>query len=418
MIQINESDIDRITEVFSLILKGKQPSPITLPVDHPINEVRQLVDYINRFIIEYNETTNFVYNLGRGEINIDPPKGILIICQSLKGLQASLRNLTWITKQVATGDFNHQVNFMGEFSAAFNSMTAQLRASFEQRSKSLQDLQDQITALDKARKETLSLMKDLDKAKKEAEEASHVKSDFLSTVSHELRTPLTSVLGFAMIIKNKFEEVVLPAVGLATGRMEKTMRQIRGNLEIIISEGERLTELINTVLDITKLESGRIDWNIQPISIGNVIERAASATSSLFERKDLRLIKEIEEHLPEVAADRDWLTQVVINLISNAWKFTDQGEITVRAKIAKDSAGERKMMEVSVADQGIGIPADQHERIFEKFSQVGDALTDKPKGTGLGLAICKNVIENHGGRIWVESIQGKGSSFIFTLPIT
>ena len=136
-----------------------------------------------------------------------------------------------------------------------------------------------------------------------------------------------------------------------------------------------------------------------------------AATASLFEAKKLKLVRDIEPDLPAVTGDQDRLIQVVINLISNAVKFTDSGSITCSAR--RDD-GE---LVVSVTDSGIGIaPADQ-PKVFEKFKQVGDTLTDKPKGTGLGLPICKEIVEYHGGQIWVESTPGQGSTFSFTLPI-
>ena len=143
----------------------------------------------------------------------------------------------------------------------------------------------------------------------------------------------------------------------------------------------------------------------------DVIERAIAATASLFEAKKLKLVREIEPDLPDVTGDQDRLIQVVINLISNAVKFTDSGSIICSAHKRDDD------LVVSVTDSGIGIaPADQ-PKVFEKFKQVGDTLTDKPKGTGLGLPICKEIVEYHGGHIWVESEPGKGSTFSFTLPI-
>jgi len=126
MLNVKEEDIDKITEAFYLILKGKKPTPIELPEDYPDNEIKQAVSYINKFINEYNSVTDLVYNISSGDLNFEPPKGKMLILQSLKNLQASLKHLTWTTQQIAKGDFNHEVDFMGEFSAAFNSMTHQL----------------------------------------------------------------------------------------------------------------------------------------------------------------------------------------------------------------------------------------------------------------------------------------------------
>ena len=242
-------------------------------------------------------------------------------------------------------------------------------------------------------------------------EIDRMKTDFISTVSHELRTPLTSVLGFTRIIKKKFDEVITPHIRTDDKKIKKTMHQIGDNLNIIVSEGERLTALINDVLDIAKMEAGKIDWKMEPVSAAEIIERAATATSALFENKGLTLIQNMEDGLPEIAGDRDRLIQVVINLISNAVKFTDKGTITCRALRRDDN------VVVSVIDMGMGIAEEDLPKVFEKFKQVGDTLTDKPKGTGLGLPICKEIVEHHGGNIWAESEPGKGSTFSFTLPI-
>jgi GAF domain-containing protein/DNA-binding response OmpR family regulator len=250
-------------------------------------------------------------------------------------------------------------------------------------------------------------------ATKAAEKANEAKSAFLSTVSHELRTPLTSVLGFAKIIRKRLDEKIFPAVTNADPKTEKTIGQISENLQVVISEGERLTHLINDVLDLAKIEAGKMEWNQENVSMPEVAERAIAATTSLFDQKALKLIKKIDPGLPEITGDRDKLIQVIINLISNAVKFTDKGSITVR--VFQDN----QEILVSVADTGIGIAAEDFGAVFEQFKQVGgDTLTDKPKGTGLGLPICKEIVEHHGGRIWLESEPGKGSTFSFALPIT
>jgi len=242
-------------------------------------------------------------------------------------------------------------------------------------------------------------------------EVDQMKTDFISTVSHELRTPLTSVLGFTKIIKKKLEDVIFPQIQTENKKINRTVRQVKDNVNIIVSEGERLTALINDVLDIAKMEAGKVDWNMQSLSVQEIVERAIAATSSLFNNKNIQFIKNIETDLPEISGDKDRLIQVVINLISNAVKFTQKGSITCRA------TQRHSEIVISVIDTGMGIaPADQPQ-VFEKFKQVGDTLTDKPKGTGLGLPICKQIVEHHEGRIWVESELKKGSTFSFTLPI-
>ena len=179
------------------------------------------------------------------------------------------------------------------------------------------------------------------------------------------------------------------------------------NLKVVVSEGERLTKLIDDVLDLAKIEAGKLEWHMEPVAVADIIERATAATSSLFEQKGLKAGEvEIAPGLPTVTGDRDRLIQVVINLISNAVKFTDAGSVTCRAV----RRGEQLV--VSVSDTGMGIsPADQ-PKVFERFKQVGDTLTDKPKGTGLGLPICREIVEHHGGRIWVESETREGQHLL------
>ncbi len=252
---------------------------------------------------------------------------------------------------------------------------------------------------------------ELQQAKRVAEEASQAKGAFLATVSHELRTPLTSVLGFAKLIKRRMGETVRPGLATADHKVQRALAQVTDNVDIIVTEGERLTTLINDVLDLAKIESGRVEWHMRTVAVGEIIERAAAATASLSGAKGLAVRTEIAETLPTVIGDPDRLIQVMINLLSNAIKFTEQGAITCRAHRVGGA------IEVSVTDTGSGVAPEDQGKVFEQFVQVGDTLTGKPKGTGLGLPICKQIIEHHGGRIWVESAVGKGSTFAFTLPI-
>ncbi|MEJ2585213.1 MAG: response regulator [Robiginitalea sp.] len=255
------------------------------------------------------------------------------------------------------------------------------------------------------------LYEEAKEAKARAEDANEAKSAFLSTVSHELRTPLTSVLGFAKIIRKRLMDKIFPAVQSEDPKLTRTMKQVRENLDVVVSEGERLTTLINDVLDLAKIESGRMEWNMKPVLIQDIIGRAVSATSSLFEEKKLKLKKNIPEKLPLINGDADKLIQVVINLLSNAVKFTDEGTVAVEAY------QDNNQLIVEVQDSGIGVAEEDRHKIFERFRQAGDTLTDKPKGTGLGLPICREIIEHHGGIIWMKSELGKGSTFFFSVPV-
>jgi K+-sensing histidine kinase KdpD len=258
------------------------------------------------------------------------------------------------------------------------------------------------------------LFNEMEQAKEQAEAANAAKSTFLAGVSHELRTPLTSVLGFAKVIRRQLDERIVPRVDASDERTQRAINQVRDNIEIITAEGERLTTLVNNVLDLAKIEAGAMEWRAEPTQMAEVIDRALAATAGLVDAKGLAMERAVADDLPEVAADRDGLIQVVINLISNAVKFTERGTIKCRATLTGDGTGG---IQVSVQDSGVGVsPADQ-ARVFDKFSQVGDTLTDKPHGTGLGLTICREIVEWHGGRIWVESQLGEGSTFSFVIPL-
>ncbi|MHC4269809.1 MAG: AAA family ATPase [Planctomycetota bacterium] len=252
---------------------------------------------------------------------------------------------------------------------------------------------------------------DLKEANKKLKKLDKTKTDFLSTVSHELRTPLAISIGYAKIIKKKIENVIYPQLKTDNVKVLKTMNQVSSNLEAIVSEGNRLNYLVDNLLDIAKIEAGKVEWKMEPVPVFEIIEQVTHITSNLFEYNDLELVKDVGSALPKVMCDKDRITQVMINLISNAVKFTEKGSITC---IARKKNNE---IMISVIDTGVGIAETDIEMIFEKFSQSQDVLTTKMKGTGLGLSICKDIIEHHGGKIWVESEQGKGSTFSFTLPL-
>ena len=251
---------------------------------------------------------------------------------------------------------------------------------------------------------------DLREANKKLQEMDKLKTEFLSIVSHELRTPLAAVLGYAKIINNRLKDVIFPNVR-EDSKVVMSTRKVNKGLDTIISEGERLTELINDLLDIAKIESGKVEWKMEPVSVAEIIERAIALTSSSFEQYGLELISDVEDGLPEVVGDKNRLEQVMINLISNAMKFTEKGSVLCRARKINNE------IIISIIDKGTGISDIDKEKIFEKFKQAGTTIKDKPRGTGLGLPICKEIVKHHGGRIWVESEMGKGSTFSFTLPL-
>jgi PAS domain S-box-containing protein len=261
-----------------------------------------------------------------------------------------------------------------------------------------------ITERKQAEEERKQRMEELKIAYERLKELDRLKDSFLSTVSHELRTPLTSIKSFSEIL-------------LAYDEDREIQKEF---LTIIKEESDRLTRLINNFLDLAKIESGRMQWETVDLSIAEVIKTAINATQALAAQGKLEVKVKVSPGLPTVRGDKDRLVQVVTNLLSNAIKFTPEGGgIEVKARMDGGDKSKKKanMLLVSVTDSGVGIDPKDHDSIFEKFKQVGDTLTDKPKGTGLGLPICKEIIEHYGGKLWVESQLGKGSTFFFTLPL-
>ncbi len=239
-----------------------------------------------------------------------------------------------------------------------------------------------------------------------------MKAAFTSSVSHELRTPLTSIRGFIKLVYRDFERFFAGTSNDST--LQKKAQQITSNLEIVMKESERLSLLIDDVLDIAKIESGRMTWRDSDTDVGEIILRAEAALAGEFlQRKDISLQTIISPHLPKIHLDADKLLQVLLNLLNNALKFTEKGTIIVEAHADKDA------IHISIADTGQGIAEDDIDVIFEKFQQGRLPSLDaaKPKGTGLGLAICKQIIEHYGGRISVTSTLGQGSTFRFHLPL-
>lgn len=311
-----------------------------------------------------------------------------------------VRELSEAALRVKNGDLSARSQVtdddeVGLLAAAFNGM--------------VEKLQDNLDTLDIKVKERTA---ELEQANETLTQLDRMKTSFLSSVSHELRTPLTSIRGFAKLIRKDFVKFFLPREG--DPEIIAKAERIDRNLDIIIQEGERLTRLINDVLDLAKIESGRLAWQDQEIDIERLIQDAVDLVRGEFVAKQgVALRMEIEAELPQIHGDRDRLLQVLINLLSNAAKFTQQGEVMIAAR----AAGQDGIV-VLVRDTGVGIPSGQLVKIFNHFHQITnqDTLTDKPKGTGLGLAICRQIVEHHGGRIWAESQPGEGSTLSFTLP--
>jgi signal transduction histidine kinase len=240
------------------------------------------------------------------------------------------------------------------------------------------------------------LFHEIEEKARELQVASQHKSQFVANMSHELRTPLAAILGYAELMQEGF-------YGEPSPKSMDALTRIRSN-------GKHLLGLINTVLDIAKIESGQFTLNMAEYDVQSIVETVRSATESLAQNKKLTLKTDVAKKLPIGLGDEQRLTQVLLNLVGNAIKFTDSGEVQVTASAANSH------FTVSVADTGPGIPPDQLTQVFEQFHQVDSSNTKAKGGTGLGLAISKQIVEMHGGRIWVESTLGRGSVFHMELP--
>ena len=229
-------------------------------------------------------------------------------------------------------------------------------------------------------------------------ELDRLKDDFVATVSHELRTPLTAIRTFSQILRDN------PDLDPA-----ERARQ----LGIVIRESERLTRLINQILDVSKLESGNVEWHPGPVDMKEIVEDTVAAMSELFKEKRIELRTRIPERVPLVTADLDRMVQVMLNLLSNAAKFCDPRQGRVEIALSEDP----QFLRIDVRDNGPGIDVADQEVIFDKFRQAGDPAADTPHGSGLGLHICRRIVELLGGRIWVMSTRADGTCFSFTLPL-
>lgn len=224
-----------------------------------------------------------------------------------------------------------------------------------------------------------------------------IKDEFLANTSHELRTPLHGIINIAQ--------------SLIDDQSGSLNDEHKYNLGLIISVGRRMAHLLNDILDLSKLETGNIRLKIQTVHLHSLVSSALEVMQYLVGAKDIKIYHRVADHLPPVFADEHRLMQILINLIHNAIKFTPAGEISIRAELRQ------QWLEIQVSDSGIGIPEQQQRNIFDGFVQ-GQQLNDHTNGAGLGLSICKKLVELHGGEIGVESVEGQGTTFYFTLPIS
>jgi len=294
--------------------------------------------------------------------------------QTLHAAAAQIGSGTWDRRiDIRTGD---ELEALAE---TFNQMAARLRDSYnsleQQVAERTRELGDAITQL---------------------ESASRHKSDFLANMSHELRTPLNAIIGFSEVLVERM-----------FGDINAKQKEY---LQDILSSGRHLLSLINDILDISKVEAGRMELQPAPTDLRFVLQNSVSLVRERATRQGISLDLDVDGTVGTIAADERRVKQILFNLLSNALKFTPAG-----GRVILTATGIGDAVRISVRDTGIGIKLEDQDRIFEEFQQAGPGKA--VEGTGLGLALAKRFVEMHGGRIWVDSDVGKGSSFTFTLPL-
>jgi signal transduction histidine kinase len=242
------------------------------------------------------------------------------------------------------------------------------------------------------------LFNEIQEKSRQLEIANRHKSEFLANMSHELRTPLNAIIGFSEVLGERY-------FGELTEKQDEYVRDIHGS-------GKHLLSLINDILDLSKIEAGRMELELSDFDLPAVLENALTLVKERAQRHGIALGKRVDPSLGTVRADERKVKQIMLNLLSNAVKFTPEGG---RVSVAAKPNG--SAIEISVSDTGIGIAPEDQQAVFEEFKQVGRDYTRKAEGTGLGLALTKRFVELHGGTIKLASAPGKGSTFTFTLPL-
>jgi|GEM_PF-1573548 len=322
--------------------------------------------------------------------------GIGVTIVLVKLIAGPVNQLASATKLIAEGNLSSHVAIksrdeIGQLADSFNRMAEAVR----QREN---ELRGHAAVLDRLNRQLLIQQAELQQINAQLAAASRHKSQFLANMSHELRTPLNAIIGFSGILLN-------PSLGKVS---EEEQREFLDNIMI---SGKHLLGLINEVLDLSKIEAGRVTLSRDRFSVPEVVESVRQTVEPLAHKKNIVIEATFDANLPPMTADETKFRQILYNLLSNAIKFTPEaGRVRVHAQ------ADHQSIEISVSDTGIGIKPEDRERIFHEFEQVEMSAERRFEGTGLGLTLAKKLVEIQGGRIWLESAVGKGSTFSFALP--
>ena len=351
---ISEGDLDHAEKLIEQFSKDKLAES---PCANVAEKFNVLISYLR-------EGAKFASALSAGDLKYEAPRNFYLF-SDYKQLQSNLRHLTWQAQQIAKGDFSQNVNFIGEFSDAFNKMIEGLREA--------QKTQEQLKELYRTR------------------------DKFFSIISHDLRSPFNAILGFSDILAEEWDE-------LSEAEQKNFLNNIRNT-------AHQTFDLLEKLLEWSRVQTGKMRFLPSRINIKQLVEDNFRLLKASADRKFIRLVSEIPDD-SFAWADKDGILLVLRNLLNNAIKFTRHGGI-----ISVSYAYMQTLVVVTVSDTGVGIAPGDIKKLFRFEEQLKTEGTDREKGSGLGLVLCKEIIDKSGGKIWVESTEGEGSRFSFTLPM-